>query len=76
MSSCVVVGLELVSGAEIGRRLGVSREAVRLWREQPDFPEPISRVGRSVVWDWALVEKWAKKRGRQPDQARRREEAG
>jgi len=56
---------ELVSGAEIGRRLGVSREAVRKWAKQPakGFPEPLARVGRSVVWNWPQVEQWAKANG-------------
>jgi predicted DNA-binding transcriptional regulator AlpA len=56
---------ELVSGAEIGRRLGVSREAVRKWAKQPakGFPEPLGRVGRAVVWDWSQVERWAQASG-------------
>jgi len=56
---------ELVSGAEIGRRLGVSREAVRQWRHRPGFPEPLGRVGRAVVWDWATVHRWAERRDSQ-----------
>ncbi len=55
---------ELVSGAEVGRRLGVSREAVRLWRGQPGFPEPLARVGQALVWDWRKVESWAVRTGR------------
>lgn len=55
---------DLVSGAEIGRRLGVSREAVRKWaKSDRDFPEPLARVGRSVVWDWVLVKSWAEDHG-------------
>jgi predicted DNA-binding transcriptional regulator AlpA len=55
---------DLVSGAEIGRRLGVSREAVRKWaKSDRDFPEPLARVGRSVVWDWGLVKGWAEMHG-------------
>ena len=43
---------DLVLGAEIGRRLGVSREAVGKWaKSDRDFPQPLARVGRSVVWD-------------------------
>jgi hypothetical protein len=53
------VATELVSGAEIGRRLGVSREAVRQWALQESFPEPLGRVGRSVVWDWDRIQRWA-----------------
>ena len=54
----------LVSGAEVGRRLGVSREAVCLWRGQPSFPEPLGRVGQTLVWDWRKVESWALRTGR------------
>ncbi|MGH3848302.1 MAG: helix-turn-helix transcriptional regulator [Pseudonocardiaceae bacterium] len=56
---------ELVSGAEIGRRLGVSREAVRKWAKVSgrEFPSPLGRVGRSVVWDWHTVEAWAHHHG-------------
>lgn len=41
---------DLVSGAEIGRRLGVSREAVRKWASSPEreFPSPLARVG--ALW--------------------------
>jgi predicted DNA-binding transcriptional regulator AlpA len=55
------VAEELVSGAEIGRRLGVSREAVRKWAKAPErgFPTPLGRVGRAVVWDWGTVKAWA-----------------
>ena len=30
----------------------MSREAVRQWRAKPGFPEPLGRVGQSVIWDW------------------------
>jgi predicted DNA-binding transcriptional regulator AlpA len=57
----IAVTDDLVSGAEIGRRLGVSREAVRKWAKTPErrFPAPLARVGRSIVWDWADVKSWA-----------------
>jgi len=53
--------LDLVSGAEIGRRLGVSRQAVSLWtrNDSYNFPEPLAHVGNSIVWDWRAVEAWA-----------------
>jgi predicted DNA-binding transcriptional regulator AlpA len=62
------MGVELVSGAEIGRRFGVSREAVRPWAGRAGFPQPLGRVGRSVVWDWRVVEAWSEASGgkRQP----------
>ena len=59
-----VSGTELVTGAEIGRRLGVSRERVRQWaaNERLGFPAPTGRVGQSTVWEWALVTAWAANR--------------
>ena len=54
--------MEIVSGAEIGRRLGVTREAVRQWRQRPGFPEPVGRVGQAVAWDWEVVRRWADNR--------------
>lgn len=55
---------ELVSGAEIARRLNVSRERVRQWAASPKlgFPAPVARIGRSVVWEWPPVARWAEKR--------------
>lgn len=54
---------QLVNGAEIGRRLNVSRERVRQWAANPNlsFPAPAGRRGRSRTWDWALVEAWAER---------------
>jgi predicted DNA-binding transcriptional regulator AlpA len=57
--------VEIVSGAEIGRRLGVSREAVRLWRQRPGFPEPVGKVGRAIAWNWEEVRRWAEERPKQ-----------
>ena len=54
--------MEIVSGAEIGRRLGVTREAVRQWRRRPGFPEPVGKVGQAIAWDWEDVRRWADQR--------------
>lgn len=48
--------------AEIGRRLGVTREAVRQWRRRPGFPEPVGKVGQAIAWDWEDVRRWADQR--------------
>jgi len=55
---------ELVSGAEIARRLGVSRERVRQWAANPNlrFPASVGRVGQSVVWEWPPVAAWSERR--------------
>jgi len=57
---------KLVGAAEIAERLGATRrQAVHTWRQRyPDFPQPVSQVGRACVWNWADVERWAKKTGR------------
>src|SRR5436309_3971175 len=54
------VETDLVSGAEIGRRLGVSRERVRQWASDPkhDFPESLGRVGGAKLWRWSDVLEW------------------
>lgn len=55
---------DLVSGAEIARRLGVSTQRVHQLRDDPDFPEPLGKVGRAIVWKWRDVERWARHVGR------------
>lgn len=52
---------DLVSSAEIARRAGVSREAVRLWHasaRRQDFPRALTHVGKSEVWSWQEVVTW------------------
>lgn len=55
---------ELVSGAEIGRRLGVSRERVRQWASDPKyrFPDTLGRVGGAKIWKWPEIQRWAEAR--------------
>ena len=55
---------ELVTGADVGRRLGISRERVRQLAKREDFPEPVGQLGTYVVWRWQDVERWAKREGR------------
>ncbi len=58
------VDQELVSASDIASRLGVSREAVRLWveglRGPGGFPRPVGTVGngKSKVWQWLAVNSW------------------
>lgn len=54
---------ELVTGAEIARRLRVSRQRVYQLRQRPDFPKPIGRIGKALVWRWAEVKEWSRARG-------------
>jgi|GEM_PF-6552454 predicted DNA-binding transcriptional regulator AlpA len=67
------VDQELVSTSDIALRLGVSREAVRLWvegrRGPGGFPRPVGVVGggRSRVWRWADVHAWTRRNYRLGD---------
>lgn len=56
---------ELVTGAEIGRRLGFSRARASQLAQQPSFPDPIGSLGRANVWRWADIEEWAERTGRE-----------
>lgn len=55
---------ELVTGAEIARRLGVSRERVRQWasNEKQGFPASLGRFGSAKLWYWRDVEQWDRRR--------------
>jgi hypothetical protein len=53
----------MVTAADIGSRVGVSREAVRLWatgqRGPGGFPNPaLITTGGEKVWDWPQVAYW------------------
>jgi hypothetical protein len=55
---------DLVTMAEIARRLGRSRESIRLLaadaRGPGDFPPPVARIrSRSPLWRWVDVATWA-----------------
>jgi hypothetical protein len=60
--------VELVSGAEVARRLGVSRERVRQWAANPrySFPPSTGRSGPAKLWRWPEVERWAAEHRRRP----------
>lgn len=57
---------DLVTGAEIGRRLGISRERVRQLAQRADFPPPIGRLGSANVWGWDAVDEWRRASDRVP----------
>lgn len=48
--------------SEIAQRLGVSTRTVERYadRQDLDFPEPVV-VGGRRIWEWAQVERWARK---------------
>jgi hypothetical protein len=55
---------ELVHSAEIGRRLGVTRQRVGQWTRRPDFPAAAARSGRVRFWRWSDVERWDREHAR------------
>jgi predicted DNA-binding transcriptional regulator AlpA len=55
---------ELVIAADIAERLGISRARVSVLATRSDFPRPVGRLGRSDVWRWTSVERWARETGR------------
>ena len=61
------VDQDLVGVSDIAKRVGVSREAVRLWvegkRGPGHFPSPVGSAGGGVrgsmrLWQWASVNDW------------------
>ena len=50
--------------ADIARRLGVSKQRVGVLAAGTGFPEPVGMLGRSQVWRWSSVERWARETGR------------
>lgn len=52
---------EPVSQAEIGRRIGVSRERARQLAAMEGFPAPVIRSGRSALYRWGAVKSWNEK---------------
>jgi len=55
---------ELVVAADIAERLRISRARVSVLAQRSGFPRPVGRLGRSDVWRWTSVERWARETGR------------
>ena len=49
---------------EIAMRLGISPQRVNVLASGPGFPKPLGKLGRSSVWRWSSVERWAQETGR------------
>jgi predicted DNA-binding transcriptional regulator AlpA len=59
-------GTELVIATDIARRLGMSPQRVYVLATGPGFPKPIGKLGRSSVWRWSYIERWARETDRLP----------
>lgn len=57
---------ELVIATDIARRVGISPQRINVLASTPGFPRPIGKLGRSPVWRWNAVERWARETGRLP----------
>lgn len=55
---------ELVIASDIARRLGITQQRVHVLVDAPGFPRPLGKLGRSRVWRWSAVERWAVETGR------------
>ena len=61
------LGVDLLVGtAEIAKRLGLAESrTVHSWtRRYDDFPKPVVKLERAMVWYWPEVEEWAQQTGR------------
>lgn len=57
---------ELVIAVDIAKRLGMSPQRVNVLTSSAGFPTPLGKLGRSAVWRWSNVERWARSTGRLP----------
>ncbi len=63
---------ELVSGSEIARRLGITRQRVQqLAAAHGRFPRPRVEFGTVTVWRWGDIDDWAIAQGRRIRRRRR-----
>ena len=53
---------ELVTMADIGRRLNVTPQRAHQLAQQNRFPAPVGQVGGLKVWRWPSVERWDRQR--------------
>jgi predicted DNA-binding transcriptional regulator AlpA len=66
MSASTTLGAVLGEGARRreahagAERLRISRARVSVLSNRGDFPRPIGRLGRSHVWRWSTIERWAR----------------
>jgi predicted DNA-binding transcriptional regulator AlpA len=54
----------LVIAVDIAKRLGISPQRVNVLATGPGFPKPLGKLGRSSVWRWTSIERWARDTGR------------
>jgi predicted DNA-binding transcriptional regulator AlpA len=57
---------DLVISVDVAKRLGISPQRVNVLATGPGFPKPLGKLGRSSVWRWSSIERWARDTGRLP----------
>jgi len=50
---------ELVIAVDIAKRLSITPQRVNVLASGPGFPKPLGKLGRSAVWRWSTIERWA-----------------
>jgi predicted DNA-binding transcriptional regulator AlpA len=51
---------ELLTGEQVAARLGISRQRVQQLTSRPDFPPPVGRIGKAVVYNMNDVDDYAR----------------
>jgi hypothetical protein len=64
-------GLDLLGGAEVAARLGVSTARARELSGRPDFPAPVAELAAGKVWRAEDVDAYATARDRSPGRPRK-----
>jgi predicted DNA-binding transcriptional regulator AlpA len=64
--SRAVAWADIVGMGEIADRLGVARTTVWQWRQRDVLPIPAVIRSNSPLWDWRVIERWARRTGRLP----------
>ena len=50
--------LKIISLREICKQIGVSRDTLKNWIKNRNFPEPLKASGREPLFDELLVKEW------------------
>jgi predicted DNA-binding transcriptional regulator AlpA len=53
---------ELLTGADVGRLLGCSTARAHQLAARDDFPRPLGRVGKALIWRRSDIEQWGRRR--------------
>jgi predicted DNA-binding transcriptional regulator AlpA len=54
----IMSNLNIISRKDICKEIGVSRDTLKKWIKERDFPEPLKSSGREPLFDRVLVKNW------------------